>query len=180
MLTRLRSPSSIVIGALGILLAVQLANRGLGFSSDSELHPFLPGDTFRGTLVEIDGDRSWPTAGCWVGFIMDPNCQACIRLAADKRETAARRAGAQPHYLFEGTPERVSQFAREYGLPTGSVLLLADRRGRPTSARRMGFVATPTRVVFTEDRVAADVRVSSEMPTDGELRRICIGDGENP
>lgn len=159
-----------IVAVLAGALAFQLWSSGLWSENGEPDRPYLSGEKFRGDVIAIDGEKvSWPESQCWTAFVVDPGCGPCRQLA--KGWSQSREPDVS--WFFEGADSMIVSFVERFGIRSESAYRLTDIEGNTVPARALGFVATPTRIVFGPDRMASDVRVTHSIPGPDARNLLC-------
>ena len=138
--------------------------------------PIRIGEPFPAAILSVDEreETSFPD-GCWVGFVIHPECLSCGQLADRLGGRTGRGETINLFWISFGGHDQTTEFVEAHGLPPEWMFVLRDgREGRDfTLLHGMGLGAVPTRLLFFNGGMVSEILMTHELPDAPNDERFC-------
>lgn len=133
--------------------------------------PLLPGDTLEVTLTTYAGNGVKNLPPCWTAYVIDPDCGACNRLAADLGADA--NALRRTYWLFVGRERRMRDFVKDYEIDRSRVLRVDVDGEAYEVLDHLRIRGTPTQLVLDRESEIRHMTLSVRLLPDEEIGEYC-------
>lgn len=175
-----RSPVSggkLIAGLLAAGLIGQIIIRYSGVTSgDVQISDITIHAPFPVSLLNLKtGDVAALPTGCWVAYVIHPECASCGTLAKYRGPLTGRGGDLNLLWISVGGAHQTARFASDHNLPEEWVFRVpGGKNGRDLSLLfRLGLGGVPTRLLLSHGGAVSEILMTHEVPVSAENNDLC-------
>ena len=172
--------TDLVLRSLAFLLLVglilQVSRRASQRSDETEMVPIEVGKVLTTELVSVKtGGKVVLPEGCWVAFVIHPDCPSCAGLADRWRSRSGLAGAINLFWISVGGLRQTLEFSEVHRLPPEWVFVLDGDLGEPGLGilERIGLGAVPTRLLLSNGSIVSEILMTHKLPGSPQSERLC-------